>query len=139
MKTTLSEDLLASVRLHEGFRDRPYKDTVGKLTIGYGWNIDDTPLCREAAEVQMVHKLLECEQALIKRLEFYNNLTQARKDVLIEMCFNLGVEGFFGFKNTIRLMRESKHENAAVQMLKSTWAKQVGQRARTLAAKYAKG
>jgi hypothetical protein len=34
---------IARVQLirHEGFRSKPYRDTVGKLTIGYGTNLQD--------------------------------------------------------------------------------------------------
>ncbi len=135
----INPQLIESVKLHEGFRDRPYLDTVGKRTVGYGWNIDDTPMEREAAEVQLTKKLERCEREVSTKIDFYPNLTQARKDVLIEMCFNLGLEGLLGFKNTLRLMGESRHEEAAVQMLKSKWAEQVGRRAKTLAEKYSRG
>lgn len=135
----LSDSFIEEVKFHEGYRDRVYLDTVGKRTIGYGWNIDDTPICREAAEIQLKYKLAECEKELTKALDFYPNLTQARKEVLINMCFNLGLQGLLGFKNTLRLMGQSRHEEAAAQMLKSKWAEQVGQRARFLAAKYARG
>jgi lysozyme len=127
------------LKLHEGYRDRVYKDTVGKQTIGYGWNIDDTPIYREVAELQLRMKLAECEKQLAQSLEFWANLTQARQEVLLDMCFNLGLAGLLGFKNTLRLMASSKHEEAAVQMLKSKWAEQVGARAKFLSAKYAKG
>jgi lysozyme len=127
------------VKLHEGYRDRIYKDTVNKQTIGYGWNIDDTPIYREVAELQLRMKLEECEKELAKALDFWPNLTQARKEVLLDMCFNLGLAGLLGFKNTLRLIENSNHEEAAAQMLKSKWATQVGDRAKWLAAKFARG
>lgn len=127
------------IKLHEGYRDRVYVDTVGKRTIGYGWNIDDTPIYREVAELQLRMKLAECEKELEKALDFWPNLTQARKEVLLDMCFNLGLAGLLGFKNTLRLMGDSRHEEAASQMLKSKWAEQVGGRAKWLAVKFAKG
>lgn len=139
MKTTLSDKLIEEMMFHEGFRKNVYKDTVGKQTIGYGWNIDDTPIYREVAELQLRMKLAECEKELERELDFYPNLTLARKEVLINMCFNLGLAGLLGFTNTLRLMRASNHEKAAEQMLRSLWAQQVGKRAQFLAAKYAKG
>jgi|ERR1044072_3615662 lysozyme len=127
------------IKLHEGYRDRMYVDTVGKRTIGYGWNLDDTPIYREVAELQLRMKLAECEKELEKSLDFWPNLTQARKEVLLDMCFNLGLTGLLGFKNTLRLIGESRHEEAAAQMLKSKWAEQVGARAKWLAAKFERG
>lgn len=127
------------LKLHEGYRNRVYKDTVGKQTIGYGWNIDDTPIYREVAELQLRMKLAECEKELEKALDFWPNLSQARKEVLLDMCFNLGLAGLLGFKNTLRLIGESRHAEAASQMLKSKWATQVGDRAKWLAAKFERG
>lgn len=135
----LSEQALELLKLHEGYRDRVYKDTVDKQTIGYGWNIDDTPICREAAEVQLKYQVELAEKEVRKAIDFFGNLTKARQEVLVEMSFNMGIKGLMTFKNTLKLMESSKHEEAAAQMLKSKWAEQVGQRARTLAAKYAKG
>lgn len=135
----INPTFIAQVVLHEGFRDRPYRDTVGKLTIGYGWNIDDTPMEREAAEVQLTKKLEKCEAECTKAIDFFTNLTQARREVLVEMCFNLGLQGLLGFKNTLRLMESSKHEAAAEQMLLSKWATQVGKRAKDLSEKYRRG
>lgn len=135
----ISSTFIAQVALHEGFRDRPYRDTVGKLTIGYGWNIDDTPMEREAAEVQLTKKLEKCEVECNRSIDFFGNLTQARREVLVEMCFNLGLEGLLGFKNTLNLMGLSRHEEAASQMLLSKWATQVGKRAKDLSEKYRRG
>ena len=29
------------IKYHEKYRRFPYRCTAGKLTIGYGWNLDD--------------------------------------------------------------------------------------------------
>lgn len=135
----LSDTLVASIQAHEGYRNRVYRDTVGKQTIGWGWNIDDTPICEEAAAVQLRWQIENAEKECQKAFDFYPNLTLARKEVLVEMCFNMGLKTLLTFKRTLALMAASKHEKAAEQMLLSLWAQQVGQRARTLAAKYAAG
>ena len=43
----MSDKLIERVKKHEGFETKPYKDTVGKLTIGYGRNLEDNPLSVE--------------------------------------------------------------------------------------------
>jgi lysozyme len=131
----ISDECLAELRRHEGFKDRPYRDTVGVLTIGYGWNLESDPIYREVAELQMKLKLQDLEQELIKRFVWYPNLTQPRKDVVLNMCYNLGIDGFAKFRNTIYLIANSRHEEAAVEMLKSKWAQQVGNRAKFLSDK----
>ena len=41
----------ALIAKHEGLRLKPYKDSVGKLTIGYGRNLDDVGISQEEAEI----------------------------------------------------------------------------------------
>lgn len=138
MKTTLSNEFIEMIKLHEGYRDRVYVDTTGNRTIGYGWNLSQ-PICKEAAEAQLMHQLKDAEAQVRKHINFFDNLSQARQEVLIEMCFNMGIDTLLTFKNTLRLMEASNHEKAADQMLRSLWAQQVGQRAKTLAKKYRNG
>ena len=39
--------LLKQLRMEEGYRDMPYRDSLNNLTIGYGWNIGSRNLSRE--------------------------------------------------------------------------------------------
>lgn len=39
-------DIFQDLKRDEGFEEEAYRDTVGKLTIGYGWNIDDRPISK---------------------------------------------------------------------------------------------
>jgi lysozyme len=135
----MSDKGLAELRRHEGFEARPYRDSVGVLTVGYGWNLESDPMCREAAEVQMKCKLADIEQLLMSRYDWYPNLSQARKDVVLNMCYNLGIDGFGKFRNTIWLIQNSRFQEASREMLNSKWAEQVGGRARTLADNMDKG
>jgi lysozyme len=48
-RADLDIDLVDLLRLHEGVRLTPYRDTVGKLTFGVGRNLDDVGL--SASEV----------------------------------------------------------------------------------------
>jgi lysozyme len=133
------DGMIERLKLHEGYRKDAYKDTVGKLTIGYGWNVEDCPIYPEVAELQLRMTLAEIEKNLARTLDFWGNLTQARKEVLLDMCYNLGLKGLLGFKNTLRAIAESRHEDAAAFMLQSKWAEQVGSRAKFLSEKYRKG
>jgi lysozyme len=131
----ISPECLAELRRHEGFEGRVYLDTVGKHTIGYGWNLDSDPIYREVAELQMRLKLEDIENELECDYDWYPQLSQARKDVVLNMCYNMGIDGFSKFRNTIHHIAGSDFERAAVEMLKSKWASQVGNRAKYLAEK----
>lgn len=135
----ISNECMAELRRHEGFKDRPYRDTVGVLTIGYGWNLESDPIYREVADLQMKMKLEVLEARLTSDYDWFPNLSQARKDVVLNMCYNLGTAGFAEFRNTIGLIQRSKFDEAATEMLKSKWATQVGNRSKYLADKMRKG
>ena len=51
---------------------------------------------------------------------------------LINMIFNLGNTGFRGFKKTIAFIDGRDYEAAALEMLDSLWARQVGIRSEFL-------
>ena len=115
---------------HEGLRLKPYRCTAGKLTIGIGRNLEDSGISPQEAYAMLDNDILACESLLKARIpEIYDPLDDARKSVLINMCFNLGISGLLGFTNTLALIKAANYERAANAMLVSRWAKQVGRRA----------
>jgi lysozyme len=123
----------ARLKLHEGLRLKPYKDTVGKLTIGYGRNLTDRGLTEVEAEFLLDNDIKGHSEELVKALPWLVDLDPARQAVLVDMAFNLGVPGLLKFKNTLRAVREGRFEDAAKGMLASKWARQVKGRAVRLA------
>ena len=69
---------------------------------------------------------------LPSQFNWYRRLDNVRQDVIIEMIFNLGLPRFLGFKKMIQALREDDYPQAAIEMLDSKWARQVGSRADTL-------
>ena len=128
----VSLELLSSIRKHEGFRAKSYKDTLGFDTIGYGFAIKDLVLDEDIANIILQRKL----EALIRSIEFkfkwYADLPNAVKDVMIEMCYQLGVNGVSRFKKTIEHLKNEEWELAAEESLRSKWAKQTPNRAKAL-------
>ena len=59
-------------------------------------------------------------------------MPQEIKDVVIEMCYQLGVGGFSKFKKTIAYLQNQQFHDASVEMLDSLWAKQTPNRAKEL-------
>lgn len=131
--------LIASVKFHESLQIKPYKCTANRLTIGYGRNLDDRGITKEEAEILLLNDLaISTKEA--KQFEFYENLTSNnRRDVIVEMLFNLGLTRFKEFKKTIGYINQANYSAAADEMLDSRWAKQVGQRALTLSNKFRAG
>ena len=128
----VTKKLMERVKKHEGFRSKPYKCSAGKLTIGYGRNLDDTGISREEANVMLTNDLFKAASKLDKlNLRLYK-INRARKNVLIEMIFNLGLYGVLKFTKMLAAIRLGDYDKAAAEMLNSLWSKQVGIRANKL-------
>ncbi len=112
----------------EGLKLKPYKDTVGKLTIGIGRNLDDVGISEEEAYHLCENDLKACISDL-QTLSCFDGLPYDVQRVLVNMRFNLGFKGLLGFRNTLALIQEGKYKEASYSMLDSKWAKQVGARA----------
>jgi len=117
---------------HEGLRLKPYRCSAGKLTIGVGRNIEDNGISEEEAYLMLEHDIDSVIKVLKARYDWFERLNEVRKAVVIDMAFNLGVQGFGAFKKTISLIESGDFEEASYEMLKSKWAVQVGYRAKEL-------
>ncbi len=127
--TRLHETLIR----HEGLRLKPYRDTVGKLTIGIGRNLDDVGITREEAMMLLNHDIAKVQREVKNAFPWFSDLNRVRKNVVLNMVFNLGLPRFRQFKKAIAAIRGKRWDEAAKQMLDSRWARQVGRRARELA------
>lgn len=117
---------------HEGLRLRPYKDSIGKWTIGVGRNLSDTGISRDEAMLMLEHDIERCEREA-GTFPWFAGLSQMRKYVILSMIFNLGLSRFLLFKNLIHALSGGAWDEAANEMLRSKWAEQVGKRAEELA------
>ena len=125
--------LLDMLMLHEGVRLKPYHDTVGKLTIGVGRNLDDVGITRDEAMYLLNNDVNRTVAALRAAYTWYAELSAPRQDAITDMAFNLGLAGFGKFHQTIAALEDRRWSDAAKEMLDSQWATQVGQRANELA------
>ena len=140
MEAKLMDRIKEQLVRHEGLRLKPYRCTAGKLTIGIGRNLDDCGISQSEAYVMLINDIMNCEKQLQSKIpDIYNGLDEVRKSVLLNMCFNLGISGLLGFKNTLEFIKVGDWERAANNMLVSRWAKQVGRRAIELSELMRKG
>ena len=129
----MSRSLRDQLIQYEGVRLSPYRDTVGKLTIGVGRNLSDVGISHEEAMLLLDNDILRAQTAVIHALPWATHLDQARRDVLVNMAFNLGINGLLGFQHFLIALQAGNYPLAAKEMLASKWAVQVGQRALELA------
>lgn len=128
----LKEMTSRMLKLHEGVRLKPYTDSVGKLTLGIGRNLDDKGITLEEAEYLLSNDISAAWLSLVSRLECFSRLDTVRQAVLIDMAVNMGADGLLKFRKTLALVAGGQYAEASVEMLDSDWAKQVGLRAQRL-------
>lgn len=117
----------------EGLRLRLYKDTVGKITIGIGRNLDDVGISKDEAYLMLDNDIQRTSDSLDKNLPWWKTLDEVRQRVILNMAYNLGINSLLGFKNTLAAIQAGRYNDAADGMLASKWATQVGDRATRLA------
>ena len=132
--------LLENIKESEGFRNRVYKCTEGYDTIGYGFAVKDLVMDKDIADMILERKVAELRLRVEQKFPFIDSMPEAVQDVMIEMCFQLGVSGFSKFKKTNQYLMTKQYEEAAVEMLDSKWYKQTPNRAKKLSdiVKYAR-
>lgn len=146
--------LIASLKLHEGFREKAYRDSLGILTIGYGFNLERGDavdvLAKVGAELEPVRSGIQSltEPQCMAILEFcveesigyakglvkgWNELPEKCRLVLAEMCYQLGPVKLGRFRKMLDAVEKGDYKKAAVEMLDSMWALQCPSRAQSLA------
>lgn len=119
----------------EGFVPHAYKDSLGYLTIGVGRLIDKNKgggITKDEALYLLQNDIAKVNAQLRARLPWTDKLSEARRGVLLNMAFQLGIAGLLGFKNTLSMIERGEYSKAADGMLQSLWAKQTPARAKRL-------
>lgn len=124
---------------HEGLRLKPYVDTTGHLTIGYGRNLDAIGITTDEAAYLLNSDIDRAVKGLLAHLPWVLDLDTVRQSVLVNMAFNLGLQGLLTFQSTLKAIQQGRYSAASDAMIDSTWAHQVGARAVELAAQMKTG
>jgi lysozyme len=138
----MKPQLLRQLQRDEGFKDHAYQDHLGYWTIGFGRLIDERKgghITLEEGLFLLNNDIDNKTEELLKRLPWVNDLDDARKGVLVNMAFQMGVDGLLKFKNTLELIKNGKYKEASDAMLESLWAKQTPNRASRLSAQMKTG
>lgn len=131
--------LRKQLEVDEGKRKRIYIDTLGLVTGGIGRNLTNRAFSDDEIELMYTNDVKEAETQLDRRLPWWRQMNDARQNVLMNMCFNMGIDRLLGFTKTLELMKAGRYDASASEMLNSKWAVQVGDRAGRLADVMRKG
>lgn len=124
----------------EGLRLKPYYCPAGKLTIGYGRNLEEG-ITQHEADLLLQSDVSRAVVDVVNVLgeSCWDNLNDVRKAVVVNMMFNLGSPRFRGFVNFIEALQSHNYDVAADEMLDSLWSRQVPNRAKRLAEQMRQG
>jgi lysozyme len=145
--TEVAEKLRQQIIRDEGRVDHAYQDSMegkcdhcgqsrGYWTIGVGHLIDDRKrgyLPDFIIDTLLEYDIAKVQRELIAALPWFIELDPPRQAVLVNMGFNLGVAGLLKFAKTLAAIKTGSYHEAAIHMLDSKWARQVGVRAQRLA------
>lgn len=147
------KNLVEDIKQNEGFMSKPYIDILVKknpesygiskeelatiekhldklkLTFGYGF----TYIEEDESEVVAQMKLKKIIKEFESKEPFLNKLPLAKQEILIEMSYQMGVNGVLKFKKMWLALKSEDYTEASKQMLDSRWAVQTPNRAKKLA------
>ena len=144
------------IKSEEGEKFRAYKDKLGNLTIGIGFNMDQNgaeklwkqagvsipfKLAREGVPItpedseklfNIVHQRVKEKAPMI--IKNYGTLSDIRKAAIDSLIYQLGDSGLKKFKKFISAVENNNWELASKELLNSRFAKQTPERAKRTAA-----
>lgn len=143
------------IKRHEGYSETPYRDTRGFWTVGWGHlihHIRPQPwatlgdllehLCeKDTHEKWFAQDLARAEADAMHYItpELFTQLSTKRREVLIEMAFQLGGAGLRKFVKLKEAIQAGRWVMAEAEILNSALAQQTPNRARYYAASMLEG
>jgi lysozyme len=127
----MMSQLIDMIKRHEGVKSHVYKCTQGFETIGVGRNISESGLGLSPDEIDylLTNDIQRVKEELEDTYYWFSGLNEARRDAMIDICFNLGLTRLRGFVKALEAMSREQFDLAADEFMDSKWAEQVGMRA----------
>lgn len=125
--------MLAELTSDEGRVLHAYQDHLGWWTLGVGRLIDKRKgggISEAESDMLLGNDVARIAAALDDRLPWWRTSSPERQRALLNMAFQMGVEGLLKFKNTLAMAERGDWDGAADNALKSLWARQTPSRAR---------
>lgn len=111
---------------HEGIRKFAYTDTVGKITVGIGRNIDKDGEGLSVDECfYLMRNDIDRRYRVLMQYDWFKMQNDARQGALIELAFNLGINGLLEFKDVIAALNPLNPGAAYKALNDSKWATEV--------------
>ncbi len=133
------DTLGARLAIEEGDPLVAYLDTKGILTCFRGHNCMVRPVpgiekpgdrgTQEQDDACFAGDVQDACAQLDSHIGWWRNLDDDRQNVMLDLCFNMGIGTLCTFHNTLADIKNGNWDAAADGMAHSLWASQVGSRA----------
>lgn len=104
---------------HEGKKLKVYYDSRGIATIGVGRNLEDVGLTDMEAMYLLDNDIRRILNDCWHHFPWFGDLTEQRQYVIVDMIFNVGLEGFQKFVKFIAAVEKEDWQEAARQIINS--------------------
>ena len=137
--------VIATLKTEEGFRAKPYLDTRGFLTVGFGTRIDEelSPeeiLClghagpprrvtKNQADCLLRVHVRELESCLVRSWPPFISAGEWERYALLLMGYQIGCHGVLGFHDMLAALARRDTEAAVKAALASDWDEETPRRA----------
>src|SRR5258708_34756043 len=119
--------LAETLKKDEGFSAKPYQDTRGKTTIGWGRNLTDKGISEAEAMMLLDNDIAEHTALLDKYLQWWTTLAETRQLALANVAFNLGVGpsaeqplgNLLTFHDTLKSLQHGEHDVVANRLTRT--------------------
>ncbi|MFP6322120.1 glycoside hydrolase family protein [Helicobacter pylori] len=115
----------------EGFSPFIYTDKTEHPTIGYGYNL--SVYSYEGKRITKAYGLLtdilKKNHKTLLSYGWYKNLDAMRRMVILDLSYNLGLNGLLKFKQSIKAIEDKNYALAVERLQKSPYFNQVKKRA----------
>lgn len=135
LPVSLILDLKRQLAGDEGNVKYGYKDSLGYLTIGIGFLIDERKGGLRPEEIGFIfaNRIELIRTELAQKAPWMSKLSEARQGAFLNMAYQLGVDGLLRFKNTLASAQAGEWDKVEAGVLASLYAKQTPNRARRIA------
>jgi len=136
---TVPQSTIELLKLREGFRSIPYKDTLGKWTAGYGHLMSQSDIAQYGLKKAIPQHVLEAWLQADSLDAYQAALSQAQAmrvsdprfiDVLTSVNFQLGTAWTRKFPKTWAALVAKRYDEAIANIGMSLWMKQTPVRAK---------
>ena len=99
--------LIETLKRHEGVKYYVYKDHLGYETIGVGRCLKEgvgLGLTHDEVDYLLMNDINRCLEELDAAFPWFKDLTEIRREAMINLCFNLGLTRLRKFEKALAAM-----------------------------------